>query len=341
MSAPLLEVSHLRKGFPVRRGLLQRTEATVQAVDDVSFEVRPGECVALVGESGSGKTTIARCVMRLESPSSGGIRFAGEDLLALRGEALRRRRRGFQMVFQDPYGSLDPRLSIGATLAEPLAVHRLAARRERPARVAALLARVGLDAELATRYPHELSGGQRQRVAIARALATEPRLLVADEPVSALDVSVRAQVLNLLLDLRLELGLAILLIAHDLALVEHVADRVIVLYAGQVVETGAARQVLAHAGHPYTASLLASSPSPTPPASGQTRRQLVVSGEPASPTAPPSGCRFHPRCPLVRDSCRQATPPTVELAAGHLVACPWHAELAALAGSAAQPVPAV
>jgi peptide/nickel transport system ATP-binding protein/oligopeptide transport system ATP-binding protein len=290
--APLLAARGLVKHYPIRRGLLQRRVGAVRAVDGVDLDVRAGECLALVGESGSGKTTLGRLVTRLVEPDAGALSFAGEDLLALRGEALRRRRRDIQVVFQDPWGSLNPRMRVGTALREPLIVHRLLPRREQADRVAELLGLVGLPAELARRFPHELSGGQRQRVGIARALATGPRLIVADEPVSALDVSVRAQIVNLLAELQRRLGLAMLFIAHDLALVEQLADRVAVMYLGRIVEQGTSRDLFAAPQHPYTVSLLASVPVPDP---GH-RPRAPLAGEPPSPAAPPPGCRFHPRC---------------------------------------------
>jgi oligopeptide/dipeptide ABC transporter ATP-binding protein len=313
----LLSVAGLRKEYPVRRGLLQRRRGTVHALAGVDLAVGRGECVALVGESGSGKTTLGRCALRLIEPTAGAVRFDGEDLLALGGAALRRRRRRFQMVFQDPWGSLDPRQRVASIVAEPLGIHaglgtglgtgldiRLD-RAGRAARAAELLATVGLAPELLGRFPHELSGGQRQRVAIARALAPEPDLLVADEPVSSLDVAVRAQVLDLLARLRERLGLAMLLIAHDLAAVERLADRVAVMYLGRVVELGAAGELLARPLHPYTVSLLSAVPVADP---GRRRRRLVLPGEPPSPLAPPDGCPFHPRCPSARPRCAAERP---------------------------------
>ncbi|MFP5288020.1 MAG: ABC transporter ATP-binding protein, partial [Thermoanaerobaculia bacterium] len=263
MSA-LLEIAGLAKEYPVRRGLLQRTLGTVRAVDGVDLTLRRGECLALVGESGSGKTTLGRCAVRLVDPTRGRIAFDGEDLLALRGGELRRRRRRFQMVFQDPYDSLDPRQRVGAAVAEPLEIHTSLDRAGRTRRVAELLEMVGLAPDLASRYPHELSGGQRQRVGIARALAAGPDLLVADEPVSSLDVTVRAAVLDLLADLRERLGLTLLLISHDLAAVERLADRVAVMYLGRIVEIGGRRDVLQRPLHPYTVSLLSAVPRPEP-----------------------------------------------------------------------------
>jgi oligopeptide/dipeptide ABC transporter ATP-binding protein len=326
VSAPLLEARGLVKHFPVRRGLLQRAHTWVRAVDGVDIAVAAGESLALVGESGSGKTTLGRCLIRLIEPSAGALRFRDEDLLALSGRDLRARRRHFQMVFQDPYSSLNPRLRIGDMLAEPLLVHRLADRRQRPARVAQLLAEVGLPASVAERYPHEFWGGQRQRLGIARALATEPELLVADEPVSALDVSVRAQIVNLLADLRRRRGLALLFIGHDLAVVEQLADRVAVLYLGQIVELAPRAALFGRPAHPYTVSLLSAVPVPDP---GRARQRLVLPGEMPSPTAPPSGCRFHPRCPIARPVCGVEVPPLREAAAGHHVACHFAWELQA------------
>ncbi len=318
MSGALLELEGLGKRFPVRRGLLRRQVGAVAAVDGVDLALQAGETFALVGESGSGKTTLARMVMRLLEPSAGSIRFAGDDLLALSGEALRRRRRDFQMVFQDPFGSLNPRLRIGRILAEPLEVHGLGTPEERRRRVDELLELVGLPAEAAGRYPHEFSGGQRQRIGIARALATDPRLLVADEPVSALDVSVRAQILNLLAGLQQRLGLTLLLIAHDLALVEQLADRVGVMYMGRLVEVAPARQLFAAPRHPYTASLLASVPVADP---GRARRGARLRGEIGSVLSPPPGCAFHPRCPAVRERCRQERPALVPVEAEGAAAC--------------------
>jgi oligopeptide/dipeptide ABC transporter ATP-binding protein len=293
---PLLSARGLVKHFPIRRGLLQRQVGAVRAVDGVDLDVLPGECLALVGESGSGKTTLGRLVTRLVEPDAGSLAFAGDDLLALRGEALRRKRREIQVVFQDPWGSLNPRMRVGTALREPLVVHRLVPRREQSERVAELLTLVGLPPDMARRYPHELSGGQRQRVGIARALATGPRLIVADEPVSALDVSVRAQIVNLLADLQRRLGLAMLFIAHDLALVEQLADRVAVMYLGRIVELGTSAALFAAPQHPYTVSLIASVPVPDPGRRSEGGRRAPLPGEPPSPAAPPPGCRFHPRC---------------------------------------------
>jgi peptide/nickel transport system ATP-binding protein len=302
----LLEIAGLRKEYPLRRGLLQRRRGTVRALDGVDLRVARGECLALVGESGSGKTTLGRCALRLIEPTAGRILFDGEDLLALPAGALRARRRRFQMVFQDPYGSLDPRQRVESIVAEPLAIHTGLGRDGRRERARELLALVGLTPELGRRFPHELSGGQRQRVGIARALAPEPDLLVADEPVSSLDVSVRGQVLSLLAGLRERLGLALLLISHDLAAVERLADRTAVMYLGRVVELASTRELMARPLHPYTVSLLSAVPVADP---RRRRRRIVLAGEPPSPLSPPPGCPFHPRCPVARPRCAAETPP--------------------------------
>jgi len=323
---PLVEVRDLVKRFPVRRGLLQRLKGEVRAVDGVSFDLHPGECFGLVGESGSGKTTLGRCLVRLLDPDAGGILFDGIDLLALKGEALRRERRRFQMVFQDPYGSLNPRMRVGRMLSEPLAVHDLVPPDERQARVARLLEQVGLSPDAASRFPHAFSGGQRQRIGIARALATEPDLLVADEPVSALDVSVQAQIVNLLARLQDELGLTQVFIAHDLAVVEHIAHRVAVMYLGRIVELADRDTLFASPQHPYTVSLLSAVPVPE-----VERRQdrIVLPGDLPSPMSPPSGCPFHPRCPIARPRCAQERPVLEPTQKGGVAACFYPGELAA------------
>ncbi|HSM13621.1 MAG TPA: ABC transporter ATP-binding protein [Thermoanaerobaculia bacterium] len=326
----LLEVRGLRTEFALRRGLLGRRVGTVRAVDGVDLDVDRGEIVALVGESGSGKTTLGRSIVRLIEPSAGSVRLDGVDLLRLSARELRRARRRFQMVFQDPWGSLNPRLRIGRALFEPLEVHGLAGRSERADRVARMLAEVGLPAEAAERYPHEFSGGQRQRIGIARALATDPELLIADEPVSALDVSVRAQVVNLLADLRERRGLAMLFISHDLALVERIAHRVAVLYLGRVVEEAPARALLERPLHPYSAALRSAVPVPEP---GTGRRRILLAGEPPSPAAPPPGCPFHPRCPIARERCRSEAPALTEPEPGRRVACHFPGEPIAGPGS--------
>jgi oligopeptide/dipeptide ABC transporter ATP-binding protein len=289
---PLLRVRDLVKHYH-RSGFFEGASLTVRAVEGVSFEIARGETLALVGESGCGKTTVGRTVLRLQEPTSGQVRFDGLDVFALPSRELRALRRRMQIIFQDPYSSLNPRMTVGAAVAEGVEIHRLAARSEIPQRVAALLEEVGLDPASGSRYPHEFSGGQRQRIGIARALAVQPSFIVCDEPVSALDVSVQAQVLNLLVDLQQRRGLSYLFIAHDLAVVRQIADRVAVMYLGRIVETGPTEDVLSTPRHPYTRALLSAIPVPDP--TGQ-RRRIILSGEPPSPAAPPPGCPFHPRC---------------------------------------------
>jgi oligopeptide/dipeptide ABC transporter ATP-binding protein len=319
-AAPLLSVRDLIKHFPIRSGLLQRVTGAVKAVDGVSFDVARGETLALVGESGCGKTTTGRALLRLVEPTSGQVHVNGVDLLALRGEALRRMRRHLQIVFQDPYGSLNPRLTVGAAIREGLLVHQLAEGAEADIRVARLLEEVGLRPEYAARYPHEFSGGQRQRIGIARALAVEPAFIVCDEPVSALDVSVQAQVVNLLQDLQRDRGLSYLFIAHDLAVVSHMADRVAVMYLGRIVELAPRRELFASPRMPYTQALLSAVPVPVP---GAQRQRILLPGDPPSPANPPPGCVFHPRCPHPRKdaACTRVVPPLEEKAPGHFVAC--------------------
>ena len=317
--APLLVVEDLVKHFPIHRGVLSRVAGWVRAVDGVSLAVDPGETLALVGESGSGKTTTGRCILRLLEPTSGSVLFSGVDLLRLRPAEMRRMRRQIQVIFQDPFGSLNPRMRVGTIVREPFDIHRIGSgRAERNAMVARLLERVGLDPAMMRRYPHEFSGGQRQRVGVARALALRPRLIVADEPVSALDVSVQAQVINLLIDLQEEYGVAYLFIAHDLALVERIAHRVAVMYMGQIVETAPTGDIFRNPLHPYTKALLQAIPVPDP---GRTREREALRGEPPSSADPPSGCRFHTRCPVAVEECPRVVPPLVEVAPGHLAAC--------------------
>lgn len=317
--AALLEVENLCVRFPVRRSWLGQPRGWVRAVEDVSFTLEAGETVGLVGESGCGKSSLGRAIVRLNEPASGRIRLKGQELTGLRGAALRACRRHLQMVFQDPAGSLDPRFTVGRSLAEALDIHRLAPLPEqRAGRIASLLEAVGLDASLTGRYPHEFSGGQRQRIGIARALAVEPDLIVCDEPVSALDVSVQAQVVNLLQDLQRDRGLAYLFIAHDLAVVEHLSHRVLVMYLGRVVESAPARTLLGAPRHPYTQALISAVPVVDP----ATRRQRrVLPGETPSPLAPPPGCPFHPRCPVAERRCREERPGLRERTPGHHVAC--------------------
>jgi len=323
MTAPLLSAEGLVKHYPLRRPGASGP-GTVRAVDGVSFDIGRGETLGLVGESGSGKTTVARLLLRFEEPTAGTIRFDGDDWLALSGAALRRRRRDLQIVFQEPLTSLNPRMRAGDQIAEPLAVQGMASRRQLPARVAELLADVGLPASAADRFPAELSGGQRQRVAIARALATGPKLLVCDEPVSALDVSVAAQVVNLLLDLRAKTGLSSLFVSHDLAVVARVSDRIAVMSLGRIVEEGPAAAVSSRPLHPYTAALLSAVPEPDPLSA---RRRIVLPGEPPSPAAPPPGCPFHTRCPIARPRCREEEPPLSLRETGRTAACFFAGEL--------------
>ena len=320
----LLRVEEVTKTYPVRRGVFGNSTRRLTAVDRVSLAVRRGETLGLVGESGSGKTTCGRLIARLEEVDSGRIWFEEEDWLALSGERLRRRRRDLQVVFQDPQTSLNPRMTCADQIAEPLRVQGLATRRAMPGRVEELLAEVGLSAEAGSRFPSEFSGGQRQRVAIARALATRPKFLVCDEPVSSLDVSVAAQVMNLLVDLRERKGLAYLFISHDLAAVERIAHRIAVMYLGRIVEEGPARRVTSLPLHPYTAALLSAVPEPDP---FSKRARVVLPGEPPSPADPPSGCAFHPRCPIARPRCREEMPPLLPLASGRAVACFFPGEL--------------
>jgi len=316
---PLLEVRRLTKHFPIRRGVLSRVSGWVRAVDDVSLSIAPGETLALVGESGSGKTTTGRCILRLLEPTAGEVRFDGVDLLSLPPREMRRMRRQIQVIFQDPYGSLTPRMRIGTIVREPLDIHRIGSgRREREAMVARLLLRVGLEPAMMRRYPHEFSGGQRQRIGVARALALRPRLIVADEPVSALDVSVQAQVINLLIDLQEEFRIAYLFIAHDLAVVERIADRVAVMYLGKIVEVAATAEMFKNALHPYTKALLQAIPVPDP---ARARKREVLRGDLPSPADPPPGCRFHTRCPVAIEICRKLEPPLVEVTPGHWAAC--------------------
>lgn len=325
MSTPLLEVEALTRHYEVKRGVVfPRTTGLVRAVDGISFHVARGETMALVGESGCGKSTSARLVLRLIEPTAGTIRFDGQDITSMTGEPLRALRKRMQIVFQDPFASLNPRMTVGETLEEPLIVHRLGDKAARRARIEELLGLVGLAAYHAQRYPHEFSGGQRQRIGIARALAVEPALIVCDEPVSALDVSVQAQVINLLKDLQRRLGLSYLFIAHDLAVVKHMADRVAVMYLGQIVEIGPAAALFAHPRHPYTRTLLAAIPRPDP---RHHPTRAVAAGDVPSPLNPPDGCRFHTRCPFATDRCRTETPALAPLADGYLAACHRVAEL--------------
>jgi len=318
MTAPLLEVENLVKHFVARRSLIGHPTATVKAVDGVTFSVEAGETLALVGESGCGKTTLGRLALRLVEPTSGTVRFEGRDLSALNERDLRAFRRNAQLVFQDPYASLNPRMTIGQILSEPLILHRIVAPGRRRERVAQLLHLVGLEPRFAASYPHQFSGGQRQRIAIARALAVEPKLIVCDEPVSALDVSIRSQVLNLLRDLQRRLGLAYLFISHDLAVVKHVADRIAVMNLGRIVENANAEDLFASPRHPYSRALLAAIPVPK---AGVKRARTILQGDMPSALSPPAGCRFHTRCPHAIERCRLESPDLVADARGHATAC--------------------
>ena len=314
---PLLQVKDLVKHFPMRGSRFGR-RSVVRAVDGVSFHIRRGETFGLVGESGCGKTTTGRIILRLIPATGGHVRFAGQDVFELRGRALATWRRQAQIIFQDPYGSLNPRLTVGASIAEGLVVHGLGTRRERETRVHETLTAVGLRPEYARRYPHEFSGGQRQRIGIARALILQPQLIICDEPVSALDVSVQAQVLNLLRDLQAMNGLTYLFIAHNLAVVRYIADRIGVMYLGKLVETAPGDELYRQPRHPYTQALLSAIPQPRP---GQRQERIVLGGDVPSPLNPPTGCPFHPRCAHVMDVCKQVMPPTRELGPGHTAAC--------------------
>jgi oligopeptide/dipeptide ABC transporter ATP-binding protein len=319
-ASPLLSVRDLTKYFPIKRGIFARAEGAVRAVDGVTFDVAPGETLALVGESGCGKSTTGRAILRLIEPTSGSVQFGGQDVLALDASELRQLRRRMQIVFQDPFSSLNPRMSIGAIVREGLTIHHLAEGSAADNRVRQLLEEVGLRPEYATRYPHEFSGGQRQRVGIARALSVEPSFIVCDEPVSALDVSVQAQVVNLLQDLQRDRGLAYLFIAHDLSVVEHIADRVAVMYLGHIVELAPVAMLYGEPIMPYTQALLSAVPAPEP---GVKRERILLAGDVPSPANPPSGCVFHPRCqhPARDAACAKIVPPLEEKAPGHWAAC--------------------
>jgi oligopeptide/dipeptide ABC transporter ATP-binding protein len=314
----LVRVEDLVKYFPVRAGLFQRVVAHVQAVDKVSFFVREGETLGLVGESGCGKTTVGRAMLRLIEPTSGKVTFDGQDVLKLRGSELKKMRRNMQIIFQDPYASLDPRMPIGESVMEGLNIHGIGNRRERFDIMTETLKKVGLEDYHARRYPHEFSGGQRQRIGIARALALQPSFIVCDEPVSALDVSIQSQVLNILKDLQGEFGLTYLFIAHNLSVVEHISDRVAVMYLGKMVELTGRNELFANPLHPYTKALMSAIPIPDPTLK---RERIILKGDVPSPINPPSGCRFHPRCPVVKDICSQEEPVFQEVSPDHWVAC--------------------
>jgi oligopeptide/dipeptide ABC transporter ATP-binding protein len=332
MSDALFSLRGLVKHFPVRSGVLRRVTSHVRAIDGIDLDVERGETLGLVGESGSGKSTTARVALRLLEPTAGSITFDGTDLTTLNRNALRAMRRRIQLIFQDPYASLSPRLTVARIVGEPLMAHDRMSAGDRDARVAEVLDQVGLDSSMLDRYPYEFSGGQRQRVAIARALALEPDLVVCDEPVSALDVSIQSQVVNLLADLQERLGLAYLFISHDLAVVRHVSDRIAVMYLGRIVEEGPAAQVHDAPTHPYTEALLSAIPVPHP-ATQRARDRIVLRGDVPSPIAPPAGCRFHPRCPHAMDICKHVDPPRFDLPDGGHVHCHLHTEGPGLAGA--------
>lgn len=318
MDTPLIEVENLKKHYPVRSGLWGRVRASVKAVDGVSLKIMEGETLGVVGESGCGKTTLGRLLLRLVEATEGRVVYQGRDVLNVGARQMRELRRSMQIIFQDPYSSLNPRMTVGGIIGEALKIHELVPPERIDARVAELMELVGLQPSYARRYPHEFSGGQRQRIGIARALAVEPKFIVADEPVSALDVSIQAQIINLLQDLQRDLGLTYLFIAHDLSVVRHISDRIAVMYLGRIVELADRDELYAHPSHPYTKALLSAVPVPEPGASTQ---RVVLEGDVPNPASVPSGCPFHPRCPEKRDRCTQTVPQLVDLGNGHQTAC--------------------
>jgi peptide/nickel transport system ATP-binding protein/oligopeptide transport system ATP-binding protein len=318
----LVEVNNLVKYFPVRAGLLQRVVNHVKAVDDVSFFVKKGETLGLVGESGCGKTTVGRTMLRLIEPTAGAVKFDGQDVFSMKPHDLKTVRRDMQIIFQDPYASLDPRVPIGESVMEGLHIHHIGTPKERMDIMLETLSKVGLETYHSRRYPHEFSGGQRQRIGIARALALRPRFIVCDEPVSALDVSIQSQVLNILKDLQQEFGLTYLFIAHNLSVVEHVSNRVAVMYLGKMVEMTSREELFRNPLHPYTQALMSAIPIPNPRLK---RQRTILKGDVPSPLNPPKGCRFHPRCPVAIEKCSQEEPPFLEVSPDHWVAC-WLAQ---------------
>jgi peptide/nickel transport system ATP-binding protein len=336
--APLVELRHLKKYFPIKKGVMQREVARVHAVDDLSIQVRKGETLGLVGESGCGKSTLGRCIVRLLEPTDGQVFFDGQDITHLKSRQLRPLRREMQMVFQDPYASLNPRKRVGSIIGAPLKIHRIGSDRDRKRRVQELLEIVGLSPEHYNRFPHEFSGGQRQRIGVARSLALRPKLVVADEPVSALDVSIQSQIINLLSDLQDEFDLTYVFIAHDLGVVRHVSDRIAVMYLGKLVEISPAEELYTRPIMPYTEALLSAVPIPDPDLS-ERRERIVLEGDVPSPINPPSGCRFHPRCRYMTDVCREVEPPLTDYGNVHLAAChhPLNVDEETLAAVSAAP----
>ena len=314
----LLEIKNLKKYFPVTKGIFSKVVGNVKAVDNISFDINEGETLGLVGESGCGKTTASRVILRLTEPTGGEVSFNGDDVFSMKGERLRQFRKDVQIIFQDPYSSLNPRLTVGNIIAEGIGAHKIAAGTKKKELVGELLEKVGLSAGYYNRYPHEFSGGQRQRIAIARALSLNPRLIICDEPVSALDVSIQAQILNLLAKLKKELNLSYLFITHDLSVVEHVSDRIATMYLGEIVEIADTGEFYSNPLHPYTVALLSANPSPDP---SKRRKPIILKGDVPSSIEPPSGCRFHTRCPVAEGICAVEWPEPKEVSKGHIVRC--------------------